>query len=63
MLPPMTTLPRAILFSVLLVAVAYLAMNFTLLGSIPWREVEQTRYPMSLLVERAFGRGPAWLIT
>lgn len=60
---PERTLPRSILLSVLLVAVLYLAMNFTLLGSIPWREVEQTRYPMSLLVERAFGPGPAWLIT
>lgn len=57
------TIPRAILLSVLLVAVLYLAMNFTFLGSIPWREVEHTRFPMSLLMERAFGPWAARLIT
>ena len=60
---PERTIPRAVLLSVLLVAVLYLVMNFSLLGSIPWREVEQTRFPMSLLMERAFGPWAARLIT
>jgi len=60
---PERTFPRAILLSVLIVAVLYLAMNFTLLGSIPWQELEKTRFPMSLLMERAFGPWAARVIT
>jgi basic amino acid/polyamine antiporter, APA family len=60
---PERTIPRAILLSVLIVAVLYLAMNFTLLGSIHWTEVEASKFPMSLLVERAFGSGAATFVT
>ena len=50
-------------FSVLIVAVIYLVMNFALLGSIPWQELEQIQFPMSILMERAFGAGAAKLVT
>lgn len=60
---PERIIPRAILLSVLIVAALYLAMNFTLIGSIPWREVEQSRAPMSLLVQRAFGGWAAGFVT
>ena len=60
---PERTIPRSILLSVLIVAVLYLAMNFTLLGSIHWTELEKTQFPMSVLMERAFGSWAARLIT
>ena len=60
---PERTFPRSILFSVVIVAVIYLVMNFALLGSIPWQELEQIQFPMSILMERAFGPGAAQLVT
>lgn len=60
---PERTMPRAILLSVGIVATLYLTMNFTLLGSIAWQELEHTRFPMSLLMERAFGPWAARFIT
>jgi amino acid transporter len=35
---PKTTLPRSILFSILLVAAIYLVMNVAIIGVVPWRE-------------------------
>jgi len=60
---PERTIPRAVLISVAVVAVLYLTMNFALIGSIPWQEVERTQFPMSLLMERAFGSGAATFVT
>ena len=60
---PERTFPRAILLSVLIVAVIYLVMNFTLMGSISWQELEKIQFPMSVLMERAFGPRAARLVT
>jgi len=35
---PKTTIPRSILFSILLVAAIYLVMNVAIIGVVPWRE-------------------------
>ena len=39
---PEKTIPRAIIFSILAVAVIYIVMNISILGVIPWREFSET---------------------
>jgi basic amino acid/polyamine antiporter, APA family len=59
---PERTIPRALVLSIAIVAVLYLAMNISVLGVIPWREmmnpaVAQNKYIVSVFMERIYG---AW---
>lgn len=58
---PGTTIPRAIIISILLVAAIYIVMNIAILGVIPWQEFSATantdaqKYVISTLMERLYG--------
>jgi amino acid transporter len=58
---PGRTIPRAVLLSILFVAIIYLVMNISILGVIPWREFASTantpaqRYVISSFMERLYG--------
>src|SRR5881394_996291 len=58
---PGRTIPRAVLLSILFVAVIYIVMNISILGVIPWREFAGTantpaqRYVISSFMERLYG--------
>src|SRR5262245_49828049 len=58
---PGRTIPRAVLFSIMFVAIIYLVMNISILGVIPWREFASTantpatRYGISSFIERIYG--------
>ena len=58
---PARNIPRALLYSIVAVAVMYIVMNISILGVIPWRELEQaakseTRfYIISTMMERTYG--------
>ena len=58
---PGRTIPRAVLLSILFVAIIYLVMNISILGVIPWREFADTanrpaqRYVISSFMERLYG--------
>lgn len=61
---PEKTVPRSIIFSILLVAAIYIVMNIAILGVIPWREFVEVakpenagvrRYVISTLMERLYG--------
>jgi basic amino acid/polyamine antiporter, APA family len=62
---PERNIPRAIIYSIVLVAVLYIAMNISVLGVVPWQELDQaaaseTRfYVASILLERTFGHWAA----
>jgi amino acid transporter len=51
---PETTMPRAIVLSILVVVVLYVVMSTVILGMIPWREAQQTRTIASLFIGRTF---------
>lgn len=66
---PGRTIPRAIVWSVGLVAVLYLLMNTAVLGSLPWQELVGTNARLSVaavVVQRVYGaaagRGVALLV-
>lgn len=61
---PERTIPRAIIYSILIVAAIYIVMNTAILGVIPWREfvdvakpenADVRKYVISSLMERLYG--------
>jgi basic amino acid/polyamine antiporter, APA family len=63
---PERNIPRAIIISILLVSVLYITMNVSVLGVVPWQELDQaaaseTRfYVASIVLQRTFG---SWMAT
>ena len=66
---PGRTIPRAVLLSILFVAIIYIVMNVSILGVIPWREFAETatsdarRYVISSFMERLYGHKAALVAT
>ena len=66
---PGKTIPRALLLSILLVAGLYIVMNLSILGVIPWQELDRAAksntglYTVSVFMQRIYGRRAAYLVT
>jgi basic amino acid/polyamine antiporter, APA family len=66
---PERTIPRAVLLSILFVAIIYVVMNISILGVIPWREFAGTantpaqRYVISSFMERLYGTKAGVVVT
>lgn len=62
---PERNIPRAIIYSILLVGVLYITMNISILGVVPWQELDQAAasearfYVASIVLQRTFGSWPA----
>ena len=60
---PARTIPRAILLSIGGVAVIYLTMNISILGAMPWQDVQASTFIASDFMQRIWGVGVARVIT
>ena len=66
---PGRVIPRSILWSTALVALIYVAINFSIIGVVPWREFvpaaehPQSNFVVSIFMERIFGPGIATVFT
>jgi basic amino acid/polyamine antiporter, APA family len=65
---PGRTIPRAILLSILLVGCLYVVMNVSILGVVPWQEMQGGRghqglYVVSTFMQRIYGQRAANLAT
>ena len=60
---PGKTIPRAILLSILVVALLYLAMNISVINVIPWREAMASKAIVSDFMERLYGHTAANVVT
>lgn len=60
---PERNIPRGIFFSILGVAVLYLAMQTSILGVLPWQQAQESPFIVSAFVERLYGAGAATLAT
>jgi len=60
---PERNIPRGIFLSVLGIAILYLAMQTSILGVVPWREAQDSRFLASLFVERLYGATAAKIAT
>jgi basic amino acid/polyamine antiporter, APA family len=58
---PARNIPRALLYSIAAVAAIYIVMNISILGVVPWRELEaaahsgKQQYVISTMMERLYG--------
>jgi amino acid transporter len=67
---PGRTIPRSVIISVIAVAAIYLAINFSIIGIVPWREFTpaEARKPfsdfvVSVMMERIYGSKVATIVT
>jgi len=66
---PGRTIPRSVIISVIAVALIYIAINFSVIGVVPWREFvpadqhPQSNFIVSILMERVYGGGMATFFT
>ncbi len=60
---PGRVLPRSIIYSVIGMMVAYLAMNIGVLGVVPWQTAAHSQSIASLVLERTWGKAAADITT
>lgn len=60
---PVKNIPRAIVFSILIVAVLYLLMSVVIIGTIPWREAAVSHAVVSEFIGKLHGPRAAALMT
>ncbi|MBI2428421.1 MAG: amino acid permease [Ignavibacteriales bacterium] len=60
---PEKNIPRAIFISIIGIAVLYLAMQFAVIGVIPWQEAKDSQFIVSTLIERLYGTTAATIAT
>ena len=60
---PTKNIPRAIVLSVLAVAILYLLMNIVIIGTIPWREAAVSHAVVSQFIGKLYGSKAASLMT
>ncbi len=66
---PGRTIPRSVIFSVIAVALIYIAINFSLIGVVPWREIvpaekhPESAFIVSTFMERIYGAKVAGVFT
>jgi amino acid transporter len=60
---PGRTIPRAVITSVVLVAILYLTMNISIIAVVPWKQAMQSSQIASLFMETLYGRQVAVAFT
>jgi len=60
---PEKNIPRAIFISIIGIAILYLAMQFAVIGVIPWQEAKDSPFIVSTLIERLYGTAAATVAT
>ncbi|MGH7582487.1 MAG: APC family permease [Gemmatimonadales bacterium] len=66
---PAKTIPRALIISIVAVACIYIVMNISILGVIPWQELQAAAadnsrfYVVSLMMQRVYGKWAGDIVT
>ncbi len=60
---PGRTIPRAVIISVVLVAMLYLSMNLSIIAVVPWQEAMKSDQIAALFMETLYGRNVAVIFT
>jgi amino acid transporter len=60
---PERVIPRAIILSVIFVALIYAAMNLSIIGVVPWREAMKSQFIASEFMERVYGSWAGTAVT
>ena len=57
------TIPRAVIGSIIIIAILYFALNLSILGALPWRTAEQSNTVISDFMRQLYGSWAGILIT
>jgi amino acid transporter len=60
---PARVIPRAILYSVVVVAAIYTLMNLSIIAVVPWREAMHSKFIASQFIEKLYGARAAGVVT
>ena len=60
---PERNIPRAIFISIFGIALLYIAMQYAVIGVIPWREAQESQFIVSTLIEHLYGTTAANIAT
>ena len=60
---PARTIPRAVIYSVLLVAAIYALANLSIISVVPWRDAVKSQFIASEFIERLYGTRAASVVT
>ncbi|MCU1224184.1 MAG: amino acid permease [Edaphobacter sp.] len=60
---PRKTIPRAVIFSIVLVAILYLAMNLSILGTVPWQQGQYSKAIVADYMEMLYGHWGGVLVS
>jgi amino acid transporter len=60
---PNRTIPRAVIYSIILIAVLYLAMNLSILGTVPWQQGQHSTAIVADYMQILYGRSSGVLVS
>jgi amino acid transporter len=60
---PNRTIPRVVIYSIILVATLYLSMNLSILGTIPWQQGQYSKAIVADYMQTLYGRGGGVLVS
>jgi amino acid transporter len=60
---PNKTIPRAVIYSIILIAVLYLAMNLSILGTVPWQQGQFSKAIVADYMQTLYGRSSGVLVS
>ncbi len=60
---PRKTIPRAVIYSIVLVAILYLAMNLSILGTVPWQQGQHSKAIVADYMQMLYGRWSGVLVS
>ena len=60
---PRKTIPRAIVYSIILIAILYLAMNLSIIGTVPWQQGQHSKAIVADYMQILYGRWGGLLVS
>ena len=60
---PHRTIPRAVIYSIILIAALYLAMNLSILGTVPWQQGQHSTAIVADYMQTLYGRSSGILVS
>lgn len=60
---PRKTIPRAVIFSIIFIAILYLAMNLSIIGTVPWQQGQHSKAIVADYMQILYGRWGGMLVS
>jgi amino acid transporter len=60
---PIKTIPRAVIYSIILIAILYFAMNLSIIGTVPWQQGQYSKAIVADYMQILYGRWGGMLVS